>query len=125
MVNTKLENYTIVEGTEIMLYQSHIMHQDKHWDKPYEFIPDRFLDSDGKYVSNRFKAFIPFGVGRRVCLGEKLAINDLFLILVRFLQKTRDFEIVLHCDPNENMTLPDPNIATGYHSKHFKISLNK
>ena len=123
LVTTKVGDYTVEEGTEVMVYQGHIMHQEKHWDKPYEFIPDRFLDSDGKYLSTRHKAFIPFGVGRRVCLGEKLAINDLFLVLVRFLQKTSNYEIVLHCDPNQDMTLPDPNNAFEYHPKYFEISL--
>ena len=125
LVQTKLANYTIEEGTEVMLYQGYIMHQDKHWDKPYELIPERFLDSDGKYLTTRPKAFIPFGVGRRVCLGEKLAINDLFLVLVRFLQKTSDYEIVLHCDPNKDMTMADPNNAFEYQPKHFEISLIK
>ena len=125
LVQTKLANYTIEEGTEVMLYQGYIMHQDKHWDKPYELIPERFLDSDGKYLTTRPKAFIPFGVGRRICLGEKLAMNDLFLVLVRFLQRTSDYEIVLHCDPNEDMTMADPNNAFEYQPKHFEISLIK
>ena len=108
-----------------VLFQGHIMHQEEHWDKPYEFIPERFLDSDGKYVSTRSKAYIPFGVGRRVCLGEKLLINDLFLVLVRLLQKTSDYEIVLYCDFNQDIAFSDPNITHVYHPKHFEISLKK
>ena len=78
VVTTKLGDYTIPEGMEVFTFQGYILHQEKHWPKPYEFIPERFIDSDGKFVSTRSKAFIPFGVGRRVCLGEKLAIADLF-----------------------------------------------
>ena len=125
LVKAKLGEHTIPAGTELMVYQGHILHREEYWDKPYEFIPDRFLDSDGKYVSIRPKAFIPFGVGRRVCVGEKLAINDMFLVVVRFLQKTSDYEIVLHCDPNEDMLLPEPDNAYEYHPKHYKISLKK
>ena len=125
MVNTKLGDYTIPEGIEVIAFQGYIMHQKEHWDKPYEFIPDRFIDSDGKFLSVRPKAFIPFGVGRRVCLGEKLAIADLFLVLVRFLQKTSDYELVLHYDTNEDMLCPEPNNIAEHHPKAYKISLKK
>ena len=100
------------------------MHKEEYWTKTQEFKPERFLDSNGKYLTTRPKAFIPFGVGRRVCLGEKLAIADLFLVLVRFLQKTYDYEIVLHMNNEENPLLPDPNLLE-YHPKPYKISFNK
>jgi len=32
---------------------------------------------------------LPFSAGRRACIGEKLAMTDLFLIQVRLIQKTR------------------------------------
>ncbi|CAG2173725.1 unnamed protein product [Oppiella nova] len=90
---------TVVNSTlvnmEIMTYQGMILRNDKYWDKGFEFIPERFLDSEGRYLTVRPKAYIPFGVGRRVCLGEKLAIADLFLVLVTFLQSTQDCDIVL------------------------------
>ena len=63
-----------------MTLQWNIMNQDNNWNNPREVRPERFLEN-GKYLSTRPKAFIPFGVGRRVCLGEKLAIADLFLPL--------------------------------------------
>jgi hypothetical protein len=48
------------------------------WKDPELFNPDRFLSSDGtKVVKPEY--FIPFGVGRRVCLGDVLAKAELFL----------------------------------------------
>lgn len=49
--------------------------------------PNHFLDVDGVVIKP--PAFQPFGVGRRVCLGETLAKNDMFLIIVNLLQKLR------------------------------------
>ena len=117
-------DYTIPEHTEVIVFQGHILHKEEYWTDPQQFKPERFLDSNGKYLTTRPKAFIPFGVGRRVCLGEKLAIADLFLVLVRFLQKTNDYEIVLHMTNDENPLLPDPNLME-YHPKSYKISLHK
>jgi len=64
-------------------------------ENPDQFIPERFL-SNGEYITTKPSAFIPFGVGRRVCLGEKLAIADLFIVLVRFIQKTNEYNLTLH-----------------------------
>jgi 26-hydroxylase len=47
------------------------------WDSPEEFRPDRFLNAQGKVWKPEY--FIPFGVGRRMCLGDVLARMELFL----------------------------------------------
>lgn len=49
----------------------------KLWDKPEEFNPSRFIDSEGKVRKPEY--FIPFGVGRRMCLGYVLARMEIFL----------------------------------------------
>uniref|UniRef100_A0A914QVE0 Cytochrome P450 n=1 Tax=Panagrolaimus davidi TaxID=227884 RepID=A0A914QVE0_9BILA len=49
-----------------------------------EFNPERFLNENGEYKPN--KKFIPFGMGKRACLGESLARMELFLIFVSLLQ---------------------------------------
>ena len=114
-------DYTISKGGQVTVFQGSILHNEKYWQNSEQFRPERFLE-DGKYVTTRPKAFIPFGVGRRVCLGEKLAIADLFLVLVRFLQKTSDYQIVFHFDGDTKL---DPNNSIEVHPKNFKISLKK
>ena len=101
------------------IFQSHVLHNEKYWENPHEFRPERFLEN-GEYITTRNKAFIPFGFGRRVCLGEKLAIADLFLVSVRFIQKTADYDLVLH---HEGDDTPDPNNLIELHPRPYKISL--
>ena len=117
----QLGNFTIPEGTQITVFQGHILHKEEYWQNPKEFIPERFLEN-GEYITTRPKAFIPFGVGRRVCLGEKLALADLFLVLVRFIQKTSDYELDLHYTGD---TEPHPDHMIDIHPKDYKISLGK
>ena len=57
------------------------MHNPSVFADPFSFKPERFLDSNGFYLTSRHPGFIPFGLGRRVCLGERLALADLFLIV--------------------------------------------
>lgn len=60
-----------------------IMMDDKLWEKPAEFYPDRFL-LDGRIVIPDY--FYPFGVGKHRCLGETLARANLFLFITTLLQ---------------------------------------
>ncbi|CAG2169093.1 unnamed protein product [Oppiella nova] len=91
----KLGNYTLPKDTCIVLQQYSILMDDKYWDKPDRFNPGRFLDDQGKLVTVKPAAFIPFGCGRRMCIGEQLATNNLFLALVSLLQLTNNYTIDL------------------------------
>lgn len=49
------------------------------------FKPERFLDANGKVINR--EELIPFGIGRRMCLGEAMAQAELFLFLSNMIQK--------------------------------------
>ena len=56
--------------------------------QPRNFNPDRFIDDvTGKFV--RHAHVIPFSVGKRSCLGELLARQELFLLTAALLQNFR------------------------------------
>ncbi len=76
-------------------------------------------------MSSRPSAFIPFGLGRRVCLGEKLALVDLFLVLVRFLQAIDGYEIALENVPQNWSLEPDPNTNDSIVPLEYKVLLKK
>ncbi|CAG2111856.1 unnamed protein product, partial [Medioppia subpectinata] len=80
----KIKNITMVFGNLLAI------HMDPNlWPNPEVFDPKRFLTSDGKFRSNT-AGYNPFGIGHRVCIGEKLALADLFFITVRLLKSTND-----------------------------------
>jgi len=72
-----LNDHLIPAGTSVvpLLYAVHM--DPELWDNPEAFRPSRFLSADGKVSQPRF--FMPFGVGRRKCLGEVLARMEIFL----------------------------------------------
>uniref|UniRef100_A0AAY4DJ19 Cytochrome P450 n=1 Tax=Denticeps clupeoides TaxID=299321 RepID=A0AAY4DJ19_9TELE len=63
---------------------SMITESEDHWDSPWSFNPNHFLDKNGNFNTN--PAFIPFSLGKRACVGESLARMELFLFLVTLLQ---------------------------------------
>uniref|UniRef100_A0A8C2Y6W8 Vitamin D 25-hydroxylase n=2 Tax=Coturnix japonica TaxID=93934 RepID=A0A8C2Y6W8_COTJA len=83
--DTVVRGYSIPEGTTVItnLYSVHF--DEKYWNNPEVFFPERFLDSSGQFVKK--DAFIPFSLGRRHCLGEQLARMELFLFFTSLLQR--------------------------------------
>ncbi|GFG40194.1 hypothetical protein Cfor_09782 [Coptotermes formosanus] len=83
--DTELCGYTIKENTTILVNIWSVLHDREHWSDPEVFRPERFLDADGKFVKD--ERLIPFGVGKRVCLGEILAKDMLFLMFTNLMQE--------------------------------------
>ncbi|XP_054166156.1 uncharacterized protein LOC128963668 [Oppia nitens] len=124
-------SYWLPEKQRLFVCQWHIMNSDKYWQNADHFLPERFLDNDGHYTTTtttttstttRSKAYIPFGVGRRQCLGEKLAIADLFLVLVRFLQLTENYDIVVVDNCQQDLD-PNPNDFNNFQPNKHEIDL--
>ena len=80
---------------------------------PENFDPTRFLKTDNP----RLQAFdLPFGFGRRICPGQHLALNSLFINISRLLWA---FDIRPSVDPvTGSEILPDSwNFTNGFNSR--------
>ncbi|XP_042870721.1 cytochrome P450 2L1-like isoform X2 [Penaeus japonicus] len=82
---TQFEGYTIPKGAVLLGHQEGCHMDPAYWEKPYEFHPEHFLDDQGKVLSKK-EGFLPFGLGRRQCLGESLARMEIFVLLSALLQ---------------------------------------
>ncbi|KAJ6668883.1 hypothetical protein lerEdw1_012369, partial [Lerista edwardsae] len=81
---TVLQGYIIPKGS-VIVPNLWAVHRDPNtWEKPNDFNPSRFLDENGQLLKK--ETFIPFGLGKRVCMGEQLAKMELFLMFVSLLQ---------------------------------------
>uniref|UniRef100_A0A8C6V4R0 Uncharacterized protein n=1 Tax=Naja naja TaxID=35670 RepID=A0A8C6V4R0_NAJNA len=79
------KGFFIPKGMQIVPLLSSVLHDESQWEKPYQFYPEHFLDSEGKFVKR--DAFMPFSAGSRTCAGETLAKMELFLFFTSLLQK--------------------------------------
>jgi cytochrome P450 len=81
----------ISEGS-IVLIPYWLLHRNpRWWPNPGAFDPSRFLSAT---EPDRF-TYLPFGVGRHVCIGAQLALSEATLAMARLLQK---FAIVMTSD---------------------------
>lgn len=86
--NTVLQGYEIPKGTVVFLNLFQINKDPNEWDEPLLFKPDRFLDASGKFVGwTTIPGFVPFGLGRRNCVGESLAKMQVFIVTSNLLHQ--------------------------------------
>ena len=70
----KIAGYHIPKGTFVAINFRRLHQDEREWPEPEKFQPERFLDSDGKFVGwSKLNGFLPFGVGNRECTGQSLA----------------------------------------------------
>jgi cytochrome P450 len=103
---TDLDGVACPEGT-VALYAPYALHRRPDlWPDPERFDPDRFLPA-AEAARSRY-AWLPFGVGPRVCIGMGFALMEGQLILARLLQRAR-FEIFGEELPDPSATLRPAN----------------
>ncbi|GFR69068.1 cytochrome P450 2U1 [Elysia marginata] len=82
-----LQGYVIPRGTRVVTNLDSVLLDEVTWGDPFNFRPERFLDQYGGLLHP--EEFVPFSMGRRVCLGESLAKMELFLFLAALVQRFR------------------------------------
>ncbi|KAK6170952.1 hypothetical protein SNE40_019230 [Patella caerulea] len=83
--DTVFRGYNIPKHAIILPNLDSVLADNKIWGDADVFRPERFLDNDGKVTKP--DEFIPFSLGRRICLGESLAKMELFLFMTTMIQR--------------------------------------
>ena len=92
MEDCEFEGYKIPKGTQILANLWTVNRDPEIWGDPEVFRPERFLDSCGNLLppENKLRqAWLLFGVGRRICVGEVMARSRMFLYVTSLIQKFR------------------------------------
>ena len=78
------EGVDIPKDTHVMSFFYGVHRNKKYWDHPDAFQPERFL-KDGALIKS--KAFFPFGVGPRMCIGNHFALAEITFFIHAFFEK--------------------------------------
>ena len=82
---TTIGNYFLLADTHILPHLTSVLMDPKTFPNPSQFNPDRFIDEHGGFVPH--PNVVPFGVGKRRCLGESLAKVELFIFFASMMHK--------------------------------------
>jgi cytochrome P450 len=83
----ELAGHTIPAGWYVAPAMPSVQRDAATWAQPEEFRPERFLDGDGQ------RGWIPFGGGKRHCLGSHLALLEMRVVIAEVLRRL-DLETV-------------------------------
>ncbi|XP_036144260.1 cytochrome P450 9e2-like [Monomorium pharaonis] len=76
--------YLVKEGTILWIPFYALQHDSKYFPEPDKFKPERFLD-DGDQCT--FDAYHPFGLGPRMCIGNRFALMETRTLLFHLLAR--------------------------------------
>ncbi len=104
LVPVELGGYTLPSGAIVMI-SPHVIHHDaRWWENPDEFRPERFSKENEKEIPRY--AYLPFGGGPRVCIGNSFAQMEAVLLLATI---ARQYQ--LRPSPVDQEVIPDPKLT--------------
>ena len=80
------DGYDIPKGSVMLINMWSIHFDPKYWDTPEAFLPERWLNENGQFISPS-KGFILFSLGRRSCIGEAFAKLEIHMLTTMLLQR--------------------------------------
>lgn len=107
MKETQLHGYTIPKDSVLLINLYSVHMDEKYWPDAEAFRPERHISPDGKLIKE-MDHFLPFGLGKRACLGDTIARQMYFLFSSAIL-KTFDIKAI----PNEPLPSLNPKY-TGF-----------
>ncbi|HEB7650429.1 TPA: cytochrome P450 [Campylobacter coli] len=84
--DTQVRDKLIKKGSGVVIAPWLIHRHEEFWTNPHGFNPSRF---EGEYKKD---AYLPFGAGERICIGQGFAMQEAILILANIL-KTYKLEL--------------------------------
>lgn len=87
--DTRLGEYFVPSGTNIVIPLWQIHHDPNLWPDPENFDPDRFCPEIKASESRHPMSYIPFGAGPRSCVGVRFAQLEAKLTLARLIKSFR------------------------------------
>ena len=88
----EFNGFNLPKGSNLLFSVYEIHRHPDFWQKPEEFIPERFLNENVKFSKN----YYPFGAGQRMCIGNNFAMYEMILAIMTVVER---FEIVEKKEP--------------------------
>ncbi len=82
----EIDGYKISKGTVVLLAPYTLHRKAEYFPEPEQFRPERFAPEQEKLLPRH--AYLPFGAGPRICIGNHFALMEGHLLLATLAQRT-------------------------------------
>ncbi|XP_069764793.1 cytochrome P450 2C28-like [Narcine bancroftii] len=113
--DTEFRGFLIPKGMIVIPVLTSVLYDPTCWETPESFNVNHFLDERGQLKQN--EAFLPFSIGKRMCIGEEVAQMQLFIFLTTLLQ---NFTIKSRVEPSAIDISP---LSSGFSTLHHPYQL--
>nr|AKH03518.1 cytochrome P450 3083A1 [Paracyclopina nana] len=103
------EGFKLPPQTLVSSHLMMILRNEREFPNPEAFMPERHLNSSGQFQPSSH--LIPFGLGKRRCLGETFARNIFFLFFANLSQKFNFEAVHLGTEPEWGFTHGTPKFS--------------
>lgn len=115
----EVDGLRLPRGTVILFNNWAINNDPQQWDSPERFLPERFLLADGSIDAVRAENFIPFGFGKRKCIGVYTGKSLCSLAAVSTICK---FDVCLEAGSKPDL---EAVFGIGLSPKEYKVVFRK
>lgn len=78
-----INGYHVPKGVQVIFQHYVISNQEEYFKRSTEFLPERWLKLDRTMPEHHSFASLPFGFGKRMCLGKRFAELELQILLTK------------------------------------------
>jgi cytochrome P450 len=97
-------SYELPKGAIVLVNVVGMHHRPEYFPDPEAFLPERFAPDTERAIPKH--AFLPFGGGPRICIGNHFALMEGQIALAHLVQRLR-FELT----PESSVVAPDPSMT--------------
>nr|Q43255.1 RecName: Full=Indolin-2-one monooxygenase; AltName: Full=Cytochrome P450 71C2; AltName: Full=Protein benzoxazineless 3 [Zea mays]CAA57423.1 cytochrome P450 [Zea mays]CAA72208.1 cytochrome p450 [Zea mays] len=86
--DSEIDGYFVPAGTRVLVHAWALGRDRTTWEKPEEFMPERFVQEPGAvdvHMKGKDLRFIPFGSGRRICPGMNFGFATMEVMLANLM----------------------------------------
>ncbi|CAM4107832.1 MULTISPECIES: cytochrome P450 [Flavobacterium] len=112
--NDEFEGISLPKDSNLLFSVYEIHRHPDFWDRPNEFIPERFSDETIKFSKNYF----PFGAGQRMCVGNNFAMYEMILTIANLVERYQILEKKTPIEIKPLITLKPLNAILEFKSRN-------
>lgn len=87
----------VPKGTKVNVHPWTLHHDARWFEKPWDFIPERWIEGSDFKGSHNPSASIPFALGAYSCIGKNLALMQIRMFLMKYVCLHEFFNIIHLC----------------------------